>query len=423
MRPTVLAMVLAGGQGSRLRPLTLERCKPAVPFEGHRLIDFVLSNLLNSGIEAVHVLAQYRSQSLFDHLVASWPCGATWHRQGATIVTAVTNGTAAFRGTADAVFQNIQLLERAQPDLVAVFGADHVYRMDVRQMIDFHRASGADATVATVPVPVQACSSFGLADADSRGRITRFHEKPATIRPMPGSRTHVLASMGNYIFDTGVLIAALRRMHAAGHTDFGTHVLPSMVGGHTLMAYDFARNKVAGAQSWEEPAYWRDVGTLDAYFESCIDTRGERPKFRISNPDWPIHGPTGSKPGAATHGRPRVAPDRVVILGDSRISPGALVRNAIIDQGNVVPCGERIGFDAARDRARFQVSAGGVVVVRAGYFWSPQQRAGNHIVQQDRRVSCSGDEPVLLFGHGGHAGPDRPKQQPAEARQLDPHRG
>lgn len=384
MPPTVLAMVLAGGQGSRLRPLTLDRCKPAVPFEGRRIIDFVLSNLVNSGIGAIHVLTQYRSRSLVDHLHASWMCRAIGPRQG---VTAITDRGGAFRGTADAVFQNIHLLERARPDLVAVFGADHVYRMDVRQMIDFHRTCRADATVATVPVPVDACSNFGIAESDARGRITRFHEKPATARPMPGSRTHVRGSMGNYIFDTGVLIAALRRMHAAGHTDFGTHVLPSMLGGHTLMAYDFAGNKVPGVQSCEEPAYWRDVGTLDAYYQSCMDTRGERPKFRIDNPDWPIHGRAASAPAAAAHGHPGGVTGSFVVLDDSRISPGARVRNAIVDQGNDVPPGERIGFDPVRDRARFEVSGDGVVVVPAGFFpFAPAAHA--------RPASQSHDHPV-----------------------------
>lgn len=414
MSPTVLAIVLAGGQGSRLRPLTLERCKPAVPFEGHRIIDFVLSNLVNSGIAAVHVLAQYRSQSLIDHLGASWNCRVTRHQLDVTAVTPATNGTAAFRGTADAVFQNIQLLERVRPDLVAVFGADHVYRMDVRQMIDFHRACGADATVATVPVPVEACSNFGVADTDARGRITRFHEKPATARPMPGSRTHALASMGNYIFDTGALMAALRRMHAAGHTDFGTHVLPAMVDGHALMAYDFASNKVPGAQLCEEPAYWRDIGTLDAYFQSCMDTRGNRPTFCIANPEWPIHGRTAPALGAATQDRAPAATGTAVILGDSSIGPGALVRNSIIDDGNDVPCGERIGFDPGRDRARFQVSAGGVVVVPAGYFPSrPTATVRRDIVQRSRRACLAGDEAVHLLRHGGHGSGAWSGQDPA----------
>lgn len=366
----VLAIVLAGGHGSRLQPLTTARCKPAVPFEGgHRIVDFVLSNLVNSGISAIHVLAQYRSKSLLEHLSRSWTASVHGPSPVITIVTPrTTEPAASFKGTADAVFQNIHLIESIRPAVVAVFGADHVYRMDVRQMVDFHLRRRADATVATVPVLLGECSNFGIVEADARGRIRCFHEKPVSVAPMRGSHTHALASMGNYVFNAEVLVAALRSMHAAGCTDFGAHLLPSMVNGYELMAYDFAKNHVPGVDPCEERAYWRDVGTLDAYYQTCIDTRAEKPRFVIDNPAWPVHGRTCAARETAPAGLEPDLSGGNVVLDDSRIRAGALVRRAIIDSGNDVPCGERIGFDLVRDRERFKVSAGGVVVVPAGYF-------------------------------------------------------
>lgn len=301
MGPNVLAIVLAGGQGERLRPLTSACCKPALPFTaGHRIIDFVLSNLVNSGIQSIYVLAQYRSESLVEYL-------DRWRMTGTSrgLITAVTprptRGPGSFHGTADAVFQNLDLIEAADADLVAVFAADHVYRMDVRQVIGFHLAQAAQATVITLPVPLGQCSRFGIVETGDDARVRRFHEKPHSAQPMPGSRTHARASMGNYLFHADVLVAALRRMHASGGCDFGHDVLPSLVEGHKLVAYDFATNEVPGTQPYEERSYWRDVGTIDAYYASLMDTWGDRPKFRLENPAWPIrplpadlHAPAGS---------------------------------------------------------------------------------------------------------------------------------
>ncbi|HYD77186.1 glucose-1-phosphate adenylyltransferase [Ramlibacter sp.] len=403
----VLAFVMAGGEGSRLHPLTANRCKPAVPFNGkHRLVDFVLSNLVNSEIWSTYLLVQYKSQSLIEHVRQTWAMARFMPQHFITCVPPqMRNGPEWFQGTADAVYQNIHLIESMKPDLVAVFGADHVYRMDVRQMIDFHVQTGAHASVATVPVPLTQCSQFGIVGIDDSNRITAFIEKPATTDPMPGSRTHALASMGNYIFDTDVLLRQLRRMHENGTSDFGKHILPAMVGSHKLVAYDFDTNHIPGIEPYEEHAYWRDVGTIDAYYDAHFDTLGAAPRFRMSNARWPIYASpdeaesaqiengvihrsivgSGSIVDGATldHAmlRRSVLVDRdahlehCIVMEGSRIGRGAQVRRAIIDQDNDVPPGERIGVDLEQDQRRFPVSENGIVVVPAGYFRAGMRRA------------------------------------------------
>ena len=396
----VLAFVMAGGEGSRLHPLTASRCKPAVPFGGkHRIVDFVLSNLVNSEIYSIYLLVQYKSQSLIEHIRQSWTMTPFIKDHFVTAVPPqMRNGPQWFQGTADAVFQNIHLIESFKPDIVAVFGADHVYRMDVRQMIDFHVKTGADASVATLPVKLDRCSVYGVIEIDEHHQITQFQEKPQTARPMPGSSTHVLASMGNYIFNTDVLLQALRKMKETGETDFGKHILPAMVSTHKLVAYDFDTNSIPGTESYEEHAYWRDVGTIDAYFDAHLDTIGAAPKFRMTNPRWSIYAsPDQAESAQIENGvinrsvvgsgcvvdgatldhamlRRSVLVERdarlehCIIMERSRIGAGALVRRAIIDQDNDVPPRERIGFDLAQDRERFQVTDSGIVVVPAGFF-------------------------------------------------------
>jgi len=396
----VLAFVMAGGEGSRLHPLTAHRCKPAVPFDGkHRIVDFVLSNLVNSEIYSVYLLVQYKSQSLIEHVRKCWTMAPFIPQHFITVVPPQMRcGPEWFQGTADAVYQNIHLIESMQPDVVAVFGADHVYRMDVRQMIEFHRRQGAHASVATLPVDLRACDQVGIVDVDEDHRIVDFKEKPRSARPMPGSRTHALASMGNYIFDTDVLLRQLRRMHDQGGTDFGRHILPSMVESHRLVAYDFATNVIPGTEPYEEHAYWRDVGTLDAWFDAHFDTLGAQPRFRMTNRHWPIYAsPVQAESAQIENGfinrsmvgsgcvvdgatldhamlRRSVHVDRgarlehCIVMERSRIGRGAQVRRAIVDQDNDIPPGERIGFDPAQDRRRFHVSPGGIVVVPAGAF-------------------------------------------------------
>jgi glucose-1-phosphate adenylyltransferase len=282
----ILALVLAGGEGTRLRPLTAEHAKPALPFaNGCRIVDFVLSNFTNSGISSIYVLAQYKPQSLIRHIQTTWSS-----HDGDWAVNVVLPGLGAepFLGTADAVFRNLDLIERHRPDLVAVFAADHVYRMDVRQMIEFHLSHDADVSVAAVPVPIEKASSFGIIVSDHGNRILDFQEKPGRPASLPEDPNRAYASMGNYLFSTRFLVDALCRANRRGEMDFGRHVLPDASRSHRAFAYDFTGNRVPGVRSHEEPAYWRDVGTLEAYTEARRDTLGPQPRFRLENSLWPI---------------------------------------------------------------------------------------------------------------------------------------
>lgn len=286
----ILALVLAGGEGTRLRPLTAEHAKPALPFvNGCRIVDFVLSNLANSEISSIYVLAQYKPQSLMRHIQATWNKSS---RGGECSVNVVLPSTSAerFLGTADAVYRNLDLIERHRPDLVAVFAADHVYRMDVRQMVDFHLSLGADVSVAAVPVPIEKASSFGIIVPDYENRILDFQEKPDQPVSLPADPNRAYASMGNYLFNTRFLVDALGRANRRGETDFGRHILRHASRSHRAFAYDFTGNHVPGVQSYEERAYWRDVGTLEAYTEARRDALGPQPRFRLENFQWPIHG-------------------------------------------------------------------------------------------------------------------------------------
>jgi glucose-1-phosphate adenylyltransferase len=396
----ILAFVMAGGEGSRLHPLTADRCKPAVPFNGkHRVVDFVLSNLINSEIYSIYLLVQYKSQSLIEHIRQSWTMTRFIPQHFVTVVPPqMRNGPEWFQGTADSVYQNIHLIESFKPDIVAVFGADHIYRMDVRQMVEFHTKTNAHVSVATLPVKLDQCDQFGIVQIDASHRITDFIEKPKTTRPMPGSSTHALASMGNYIFNADVLLAELKRAHAEGESDFGKHILPRMMKTHKLVAYDFDTNVIPGTAPFEEHAYWRDVGTIDAYFDAHFDTLGATPKFRMTNPSWPIYASTDPSESAQiengiinrsvvgsgcivdgafldhamlrravmVHNEARL--EHCIVMERSVIGKGARVRRAIIDQNNIVPNGELIGYDLEADRKRFHVTPSGIVVVPSGYF-------------------------------------------------------
>ncbi len=398
-RERILAFVMAGGAGKRLQPLTIERCKPAVPFNGkHRIVDFVLSNLVNSEICSIYLLVQYKSQALIEHVRQSWSLANLIPDQFITVVPPqMSNGEHWFRGTADAVYQNIELIERFKPDLVVVFGADHVYRMDVRQMVQAHLERRADVTVAALPVPVSMCGAFGIIETDDQLRITQFREKPASAAPAPGRPGYALASMGNYLFTAEVLLDVLRDAQQRGEFDFGQHLLPRLARTHAVFAYDFLCNHIPGQAAYEEPGYWRDVGTIDAYFAAHLDTLGVRPRFRMSNPQWPIHASPDQAESAQIEGGTitrsvlgtgcivdhacldhamlrrdvQVASDATldhcIVMDRAVIGRGARVHRAIIDQDNHVPAHEVIGFDSQRDR-RFHVSEGGIVVVPRGYF-------------------------------------------------------
>jgi glucose-1-phosphate adenylyltransferase len=395
---TVLAMVMAGGEGTRLSPLTAERSKPAVPFNGrHRIVDFVMSNLINSKIYSVYLLVQYKSQSLIEHVRRTWVMSPLMPNQFITIVPPqMQRGPEWFQGTADSVYQNMHLIQSMKPDLVIVFGADHVYRMDVRQMIQFHVDNNADATVAALPVPLSQVSSFGIVKTDGSGRIRDFQEKPSHADPMPGRADRALASMGNYVFNTDLLLASLEKAHANGQHDFGKHILPTLTDSHRVMAYDFATNVVPGVHDFEEAGYWRDVGTIESYYEANFDTLGEQPRFSMHNASWPIQASPdhteaaqlydatikGASIGAGVQVRRALIERSLlrrsvhvesnaevvgsIVMDRTRIGEGARIRRAIIDSDNVIPPGMRIGYDLDADRQRFHVSDSGIVVIGKG---------------------------------------------------------
>lgn len=399
MQDKIIGFVMAGGQGSRLQPLTSVRSKPSVPFGSrYRLIDFVLSNLINSGIHSVYLLVQYRSQSLIEHVRRAWAISPVLQNQFITVVPPqMLEGLDWFQGTADAVYHNIRLIEQHAPDLIAVFGADHIYRMDLRQMVQYHRQQEADVTVSAIPVPIQDATNFGVMVTDSHGRIIEFQEKPIHPTPMFNNPNLALASMGNYIFNTDALLDGLKTAKQRGENDFGQHVLPSLMRTHKLYAYDFSTNRIPGIKSYEEPMYWRDVGTIDAYFAAHKDVLGLEPKFDAFNPQWPIYSSSYQGPvarviggniynsllGAATviHDKTLVRDSIIrretvieedveltecIIMDYVRIGRGARLNRVIVDRHNYILPGTRIGFNRAEDQQKFTVSAGGVTIVPIG---------------------------------------------------------
>ena len=397
-----LAMVLAGGEGKRLDPLTRDRAKPAVPFGGrYRIVDFVLSNLVNSGIYSTYVLIQFRSQSLLQHLSEGWATGGLLKENFIIPVPAqMRSGEETwFRGTADALYQNINLIEQATPDYVVVFGADHIYRMDPRQMVEHHLATGAGVTVAAIPVDRNEASEFGVIEADAAGRILAFHEKAPNPPTMPGDPTRCLASMGNYVFDTATLVDIVTPTEGRPElTDIGGDVIPALTAEGVAHYYDFSGNVVPG-DSEANRGYWRDVGSIDQYYEANMDLVAAIPRFNLYNPQWPVyshhpplppakvsHGVSGERSyvhasllcqgsiisgGGVEHSvlGPQTYIDRNARVSQSilfpgvRIEAGARVQRCIIDKNVVVPPGMVIGHDLDADRERFHVSAHGVVVI------------------------------------------------------------
>jgi glucose-1-phosphate adenylyltransferase len=407
----IIAFVMAGGQGSRLQPLTSVRSKPSVPFGArYRIIDFVLSNLINSGVRTIYLLVQYKSQSLIEHVRKAWSLSPLLQNQFVTVVPPqMLEGKDWFQGTADAVYQNISLIEGHSPDMVAVFGADHIYRMDLQQKIKFHQMQEADVTVSALPVPLDQASAFGVMATDPHGRIIEFQEKPENPSPMPGNPDYAFASMGNYLFNTDVLLEGLRAARERGETDFGQHVLPNLMATHNLYAYDFSTNRVPGIKPYEEPVYWRDVGTIDAYFDAQQEVLGLAPKFDAFNPQWPIYsgnyqGPVarilggqvnntllgaasivcnGTKISNSIIRREAVIEEGAeiedcIIMDYVRIGKGAKLRKVIVDRHNNIEAGARIGFDHDEDRKKYKVSSGGVVVIPLGKvgFYARDARTG-----------------------------------------------
>jgi len=403
MQLRVLAFVLAGGKGTRLYPLTKERAKPAVPFGGrYRLIDFVLSNLINSGIYSTYVLIQFKSQSLLQHIRDGWDFGGLLKNQFIIPVPAQMRsaGETWYRGTADAVYQNINLVEQADPHLVCIFGADHIYRMNIREMIEYHEQKRAQITVAAIPVPKAEAREFGVIECGHDGRITGFHEKSENPPTMPGNPEMCLASMGNYIFSTGLLLKELYGDAADENSshDFGRDILPSLVGKVDMFAYDFNTNRIPGDPPNSE-AYWRDVGTIDAYYDANMDLRDVAPSLNLYNREWKLRTAGFEDPPAKfvfdQEGRRGSAVDSIVsggsilsgghvkgsILGRGvRVHTGAYVedsilfdnvdigrhskiRRAILDKNVRIPEGATIGYDADEDKKRYYVTESGIVVV------------------------------------------------------------
>lgn len=288
----ILALVLAGGNGTRLHPLTDEHAKPALPLAaGYRIIDFVLSNLVNSGIAPICVLLQYKPQSLIEHIRNAWEPWTRGEEPAISVVLKETNDAwAGFRGTADAVYQNLHLIERHRPDLVAVFAADHVYRMDVRQMVRFHQERNAEVSVAAVRVPLAQASAFGIMAVGPEGELHAFMEKPERPAPLPTDPLRAYASMGNYLFNPRALVELLEDASRRGDTDFGRDILPRLPHYRRVWVYDFASNTVPGVQSYEERGYWRDIGTMEAYRAAQRDVLGPLPCFSLVNIQWPLRG-------------------------------------------------------------------------------------------------------------------------------------
>jgi len=407
----VLAMIMAGGKGERLMPLTEQRSKPAVPFAGtYRIVDFVLSNFLNSGVLAMYVLVQYRSQSLIEHLRRAWRIGGPNRQSFITVVPPQMKGRGKwYEGTADAVYQNLNIVQDFAPNLVAVFGADHIYRMDLRQMIQFHLDNQADVTVAALPVPIQAAKGFGIIQTDADQRIRGFEEKPKNPKPMPGNPQMAFSSMGNYIFNVDILMKSLEQdARKAGSHDFGRDIIPSLIRSHHVMAYNFLDNVVPGVHPYEEWGYWRDVGTLEAYWQANMDILGENPVFDLRNVTWPIMTDVSGEPTAslvrsqlddAMVGQGSLVVDanirrsvigrnvkigegaeieECVILDGTVVGPKARLRRVISDRFNLIPAGTDLGHEDLRDNnIRYSVDKSGIIVIPRGHSYGG--RAVPHI--------------------------------------------
>jgi glucose-1-phosphate adenylyltransferase len=401
----VFAIVLAGGEGKRLAPLTADRAKPAVPFGGvYRLIDFALSNLVNAGYLRIAVLTQYKSHSLDRHLSQAWRLSPLLGNYVTPIPAQMRRGPRWFVGSADAIYQNFNLIRDERPDHVIVFGADHIYRMDPRQMVEEHIASGAAVTVAAIRAPIDQADQFGVIETASDGRrIDAFREKPADAKPLVDAPDQVYASMGNYVFTTEALMDVVTEdaKDETSNHDIGGNLIPMLVARGEARVYDFAANHVPGATD-RDSGYWRDVGTLDAYYDAHMDLISVTPIFNLYNLQWPIltwldplppakfvfdeDGRRGHaldsmvcagvvlsggvarrsilSPGVHLHSYSEV--EDSILMHGADICRGAVVRRAIVDKDVRIGPDARIGVDPEADRERFKVSAAGIVVIPKG---------------------------------------------------------
>ncbi|MCX8027579.1 MAG: glucose-1-phosphate adenylyltransferase [Thermodesulfovibrionales bacterium] len=397
--PKTLAFILAGGKGERLFPLTAFRSKPSVPFGGrYRIIDFVLSNMINSQIYSIYLLVQYKSQSLIEHVRRNWVLSSVIRDHFVTVVPPqMRMGPEWFQGTADAVFQNRVIISELNPDLVLIFGADHIYKMNIRQMIDFHLSVEADVTVSARPVPISQASSFGVIVADADRRIRGFEEKPQNPTPMSDNPDMAYVSMGNYIFRRQTLLDALFNAQRLKQHDFGAHVIPSLVNsGARVFAYDFGTNIIPGSLPTEEKGYWRDVGTIKAFVDAHKDLLGQYPLFNLNNKQWPIHnagahlastrivsadvsnsiiadGATivGAKiTNSILRSNVTIEDDTeiqdCIIMDNVTIKKGCRLINVIIDKFNIIGEGVCIGLDPEKDRFHCHIDSCGVAIIPRG---------------------------------------------------------
>jgi glucose-1-phosphate adenylyltransferase len=400
----VLGIVMAGGRGERLYPLTRDRAKPAVPFGGkYRIIDFVLSNFINSGIYSIYVLTQFKAQSLVEHLQEGWLIANAFRDYFVIPVPPQMRlGIEWYRGTADAVYQNLHLIRRANPKSVAVFGADHVYKMNIRRMVEYHWQNEAEVTVAALPVKIHEDSQFGVMEVDNEWRVIGFEEKPEKPKSIPAEPDWALVSMGNYIFETKLLLDALEEDAAIAQSthDFGKEIIPRLIKeGRRVLAYDFRKNRIPTPMKGEEPSYWRDIGTIEAYYEANMELRDVDPSLNLYNQSWPIrtvsYGDPPAKFAFDEDGRRGMALNSIV--GEGTIVTGSLIRNSvigrnvrihsycliedavimnrveigrgcrlrrvIIDKNVRIPPGTEIGYDSKKERENYFVTETGIVVI------------------------------------------------------------
>ena len=403
----VVALVLAGGKGTRLEPLTSNRSKPSVPFGGqYRIIDFVLSNLINSGIYSIYVLTMFKSQSLNEHLQEAWNFGNILpHHFVIPVPAQQRTGEHWYRGTADAIYQNINLIEDREPEEVVVFGGDHIFFMNVAHMVEYTLEKEADVSVACIPHPIADAHQFGVIQVDEDWQIIGFQEKPANPTPIPGKPDLALVSMGNYIFQTQGLFKELEEDAISDDSthDFGKDILPKMLAeGRKLYAYDFSRNQFPNSASDANDSYWRDVGDLDAYFEANMDLRAVHPQLDLYNPEWPLRSAVTFMPpakfvhnveGRIGHAIQSIVCegsiisggtvrnsiigrscrinsycqiDQSILMDDVYVGRGAQVQRCIIDKHVIIDEDVQIGIDPEQDQKRFHVTPHGVVVIPKG---------------------------------------------------------
>lgn len=397
----VLGMILAGGEGSRLKPLTETRTKPAVPFGGsYRLIDFALNNFVNADLMRIYVLTQFKSQSLYIHMKKGWNLSGITDRFIDIIPAQMRDGKRWYEGTADAIYQNLRFVEIVAPDQVCIFGSDHIYKMDIRQMLDFHRRMEAELTVSALRMPISQASQFGVIEVDENGKMVGFEEKPSNPKSIPGEPEWALVSMGNYIFEAETLSKELREdaeNNQSSH-DFGKDIIPKMFPRGKVYVYDFTTNKIKGEK---ESTYWRDVGTIESYWSAHMDLLDKDPEFSLYNRSWPLRTYYPPLPpatfvdvkdkkvkitdslisgGSYIQGstiyksvlgfRSNIAAgsfiSESVILGDVKIGAGCTIKRAIIDKDVEIAAGTIIGEDLEMDRKRFHVSDEGIVVIAKG---------------------------------------------------------